>query len=305
MATNRPNPHHAAFRSIFAAMPNGQKIWADQLFLDPALPSTARATHRKHLISLLNAEPALLEKVLGIYPNAHTIIDLVEHRFGMITEANLDISNRHAASIVRGIAQPVIEQFVDTTLASHITNGQVSISKLSLMTFLLEDFTEFSKGAGNGLVSIAGTLNEYLFMRAMRNGGMVEGTHFMKTGKNSEADLIVQSNAGTRPQLGVEIKSYHARERLLRGLHDITGAKVGIGFFKDSNEFNLSRTQTLLQTHAAAIYMPQATLSAVNPAAAALTSNENIAFQSKLYRPIERFVSDMNYFYNNALLPRH
>jgi hypothetical protein len=302
MAT-QPNLHHSAYAAILGGLTTGQEIWLDFLLQHPSLPDTTRATRKKHLISFLSANPLLWGKVLGLYPPAETIVDIIESQHGDVAEANLDQSNKHAATLVRSIAKPVIEQFVDLALAAHIAGNQVVLSKSDLMTFLLEDFTEFSKGAGNSLVSIAGTLNERLIMRAMQNQGMIRDTHFAKTGTDSDGDLIIHSIGGNRPNLGVEIKSYHARERLLRGLQDVKVPKVGIGFFKDASEFNISRTQTLLQTQAAAIYMPQLTLANVNSAAAALTTNESSAFQSKLYRPIERFVTDMLYFYTHAKLP--
>jgi hypothetical protein len=305
MATSTSHQYHAAYRAVLEAIPPNQKIWVEDLIGAPGLPETAEGTRRKHLKDLITASPDLLEKVLGLYPKADTIIDLVEQRYGLVTEANLDSSNSRAAEIVRGIAQPVVEKFVDATLRGNIVHDSVSITKADLMVFLLEDFTEFSKGAGNGLVSIAGTLNERLLMRALQNGGLQENIHFKKTGTNSQADLIIHSTGGARQNLGVEIKSYHARERLLRGLQDITGPKVGFGFFKDPHEFNAGRTQTLLQTQASAVYMPAATLSQVDSVARAMTTNERLAFQSRLYRPIEQFVTDAAYFHANESLPRY
>lgn len=305
MATSTSNQYHIVYRSALGAIEPNKKIWVEDLIQLPGLPETAEGTRRKHLKELITESPELLEKVLGLYPKADTIIDLVEQRYGLVTEATLDSSNSRAAEIVRSIAQPVVEKFVDATLREKIVDDSLKISKADLMVFLLEDFTEFSKGAGNGLVSIAGTLNERLLMRALKNGGLQEDIHFKKTGTNSQADLIIHSVAGARQNLGVEIKSYHARERLLRGLQDITGPKVGFGFFKDPNEFNASRTQTLLQTQAVAIYLPIATLNQVDPVAREMTTNERLAFHSRLYRPIERFVTDAAYFHANECLPEY
>lgn len=305
MATTKPNKYHDAFQVALNALAPNSKMWVEDLVNVPGLPQTSNVTKRNHLKELITASPFLLEKVLGLYPKADTIIDLVEQRYGLVTEGTLDLSNSRAAEIVRSIAQPVVERFVDGTLRENISHNLVTISKADLMTFLLEDFTEFSKGAGNGLVSIAGTLNERLLMRALKNGGLIEDTHFKKTGTNSQADLIIHSVGGARENLGVEIKSYHARERLLRGLQDITGHKVGFGFFKDPNEFNASRTQTLLQTQAVAIYMPAATLKQVDPVAQGMTTNERLAFLSRLYRPIEQFVTDAKYFHAHESLPKY
>ena len=304
MATHQ-NPYHHVFRAALATLPQGDFLWLDALLALPELPAVAIATKRSHLKKLIELDPQLLEKVRGLYPKADTIIDIVERTTGRVIETTLDASNRAAAAIVQNIAGPVVNQFVDTALRAYIIGDRITLTKSELMDFLLTEYSEFSKGAGNGLVSIAGTLNERILMRAMSNQGMIEGDNFQRTGTNSEADLIVHTRTGTRSSLGVELKSYHARERLLRGLQDIVGLKVGFGFFKDPSEFNAGRTQTLLQTHAAAIYMPNATLVRVATDSLAMTSNENIAFQSRFYRPIEQFVTDMLHYVGHGELPRY
>ena len=91
---------------------------------------------------------------------------------------------------------------------------------------------------------------------------------------------------------------------MLRGLQDIVGHKVGFGFFVDASEFNSHRTQTLLQSETAAIYMPQSTLNDVEIEAQAMRTTQTIAFNSRFYRPIEQFVSDMKYFCTNDELPK-
>ncbi len=298
--------YHGVFTTALENLGAGQTIWLDELLNLPDLPQTSRATKKKHLRTLVEAQPQLLEKIKGLYPSADTVINLVQLQHNaQVVEANLDLSNQRAAAIIRRLGRPVFDRFVSENLAEHIDGQNISLTRTQLMDFLLEDFTEFMKGAGNGLVSIAGTLNERLLIRALENGDLVKERHFTKTGTNGQADLIIHSNARNHPNLGVEIKSYHARERLLRGLQDITGSKIGVGFFKDHREFNVERTITLIQTQAAAIYMPRSTLELIDPEARIRTVNVVGAVGSKFYRPIEQFVTDMTYFYNHGSLPAY
>ena len=299
-----PNPYHPVYLRVLESLPVGGTIPLASLLAAAGLPSVTDHTKRGHLKTLIRDRPDLLERIVGLYPQADTVIDLIEKRHGPVTEATLDQANKHCREVVEKIALPTLHEFVRTTLTEHISGTVVSLSMDELMEFLLDEFAKFSKGAGNGLVSIAGTLNERLLMRAMKNAGLTEGEDFKKTGTNSEADLVVHSHTGTRANLGVEVKSYHARERLLRGLRDIAGSKVGVGYFKDPSEFNADRIVTLLQADPAAIYMPGSTLAQVDPVAAARTTNNRIALDSKVYRPIERFVTDMLHFVKTGELPK-
>lgn len=299
------NKYHKLFEEIISALPESQCISIGDLFSSPGIPTVSDNTKKKHLKSLISLKPELLEKVTGFYPSPETIIDLVEARFGKVIESNIDASNQSCREIVQGIARPIVEEFVKESLADHINDNRISIELNQFLIFLFEEFIEFSRGAGNGLVSIAGSINELLLIRAMRNSGMTEQADFTRTGTESEADIVIHSRAGSRMNLGVEVKSYHARERLLRGLQDITGNKVGAGFFKDPKEFNAKRTKTLLQARPAAIYMPRTTLEKLDSDAISLTTNETIAFRSLLYRPLERFVTDMKHFNEHEALPTY
>lgn len=299
------NKYHKLFEELITALPEGQRISIGDLFSSPSIPTVSDNTKKKHLKSLISLKPELLEKLIGFYPSPETIIDLVETRYCKVTESNIDSSNQYCREIVQAIARPIVDDFVKESLADHIHGNQISIELSQFLLFIFDDFIEFSRGAGNGLVSIAGSINELLLIRAMKNSGMVEQTDFTRTGTESEADIVIHSRIGSRMNLGVEVKSYHARERLLRGLQDITGNKVGAGFFKDPKEFNAKRTKTLLQAGPAAIYMPRATLKKLDPDAILLTTNETIAFRSLLYRPLERFVTDMKHFNANEALPTY
>jgi hypothetical protein len=284
---------------------NGGTIAVEQLLASPPLPNFKMNTKKKHLKSLLDQNPQFLACITGFFPSSKSIIDNVEAAIGLITELNLLVANQRCYQIVQSISQPMFDSFIRDELAGHVAGMQVSLPIADLIRFLLVEYAEFNKAMGNGLVSIAGALNEWLLIRAMTNAGMRDSTDFEKTGTDSEADLVIHSRGPRAVNLGVEIKSYRARERLLRGLHDIKGLKVGVGFFIDPNEFNCSRTRRLIQACPAAIYMPRATLDAIDPDALALSSQQPIAFDSRLYRPLEQFVSDMLFYNSKGQLPRY
>lgn len=301
---NNDGKYFSAFEMIFSEITNGDFKWVDQVIDDPRLPSVNDSTKRSKLKSYIDANPTIIEKVKGIYPSASTIVNLVEQQLGEpITELILDRANVVASEIVGSVSEPMLRRFLADNLREHYRDDRVDVPTSTLVDFLINDLFEFYAKSGNALVSIAGTLNEQLLQQAMVNQGMTDA-NFKRTGKNSEGDFVIYSSIGNRPQIGVEVKSYHARERLLRGLQDITtDNKVGFGYFVDSSEFNTHRTKTLLQSNAAAIYMPQATLSKVDQEAQNITSNKTISFNHRFYRPIERFVTDMKHFCATGNLP--
>ena len=291
------------FSAIFDGVKTGSVIWLDDLLGSETLPNVSIATKKKYLREYVDSNPTALEKLLGFYPSANTIVSLVELKLEKpITEIELYEANNVAREIVKNITEPILENFLTNSLSQFVSDKSIQIPIQNMMDFLQQDFTEFLAKSGNGLVSIAGTVNEQLLQRAMENSGMTD-SEFQRTGKNSDADFKIYSSSTNRYQIGVEVKSYHARERLLRGLQDIEGYKVGFGYFVDASEFNAHRTQTLLQSEAAAIYMPQVTLDKVEATAKEMTTNQRIAFGSRFYRPIECFVSDMKYFCKMGNLP--
>jgi hypothetical protein len=298
-----PAAASAAINTVLAAVPPGARLDLPDLLAAMATPGLTLARLKSLLDVAVRANPRLLESLQGYYPPADVIIDLVQLEIGNVVEANLSAANAACRRLVTSIGGPMIARFIRTSLGDHIDAGdQISISMLTLVQFMSGEFAEYMKAAGNGLVSLAGKLNEGLLVRAMENAGMVRPTHFRVTGTDSEGDIVVRS---TTANLGVEVKSFHARERLLRGLQDVQQPKVGVGFFIDPLEFNNARTTTLLQANPAAIYMPTATLAQVDPIARGRITNDKIAVSSRLYRPLEQFVTDMAAFAGTGTLPHY
>lgn len=298
-----PNPYHSAFLAILESLGPTDTIELNRLLEADGVPRTSVQTRKNHLRKLIDMRPDLMGKVVGFYPSAQAIIAKVETKLGNVVEASLEPANREARDLIRAIGRPIMEGFVRETLAHRTQGNVVSLTVVELMDFLLDDFNEFQKAAGNGLVSIAGTINEALLRHAMVNGGMIEGEDFLQTGTRGQGDIVIYTTQIPKESLGVEVKSYAARERLLRGLHDIKGVKVGAGFFTNPAEFNRGRTVMLLETEAAAVYLPSVTLERVAADARSITTNSRLAFQSRFYRPLEQFVSDMKHYHHHAKLP--
>lgn len=300
-----PTDYAAVYESLLAPLASsGKTIGTDELFSAPQLGTVQRATKLKHLKTFISAKPQYIGVVEGVLPNSEGLLDLIAKQLGSpVHEGNVVEANRICARIVMKAAQPVVASFVRSSLAQYIDDSHVNVPMEALIEFLVGEFSAFSRGAGNGLVSVAGSMNEVLLLACLEHAGMKRGTDFTKTGTDSEADIVIHTQVGAKQNLGVEVKSYHARERLLRGLQDIKGAKVGAGYFIDPAEFSLARTKTLLQTQAAAIYMPAVTLANVPADARGQVTTAQIAFQSRFYRPLEQFASDMKAFSKTGNLP--
>lgn len=305
MATKKN--YREIFLQVLEGAPADRRIPFNEIVCMPEFSGVSAQTVKKHFKDFIDGNPGFLSRVTGVYPKPETIIQLVENEIGPVKESNLDTANKRCSDIVKGVARPIVEEFIRDGLSDYFDNEteSVGVSLASLTDFLVEDFSDFVRGAGNGLVSIAGGLNEMLLVSAMENDGLVTGTHFTRTGKRSQGDIMIHSKSGIKANLAVEVKSYHARERLLRGLQDIPEPKVGAGFFKDPSEFNPHRTGDLVQAQPAAIYLPSATLSQLHAESRSTTVSQTAGYGSRLYRPLERFVTDMRGFYESGVLPQY
>lgn len=284
---------------IAAAVQGGGQIDIEDIenAFDRARPTAVR----KHLRAYLNIRLHDIRHVTGLFPSAETIIKLAEQDLGPITSATLAAANEHCKNTVDGISKPRHARFLSGKLAEYSEGDNFRIPKNALVDFLFDEYVGFIRESDNGLVSIAGSLNEAIFIRSLINGGLVDGHDIIKTGTRSDGDLKVQNHGARGVELlYVEIKSYAARERLLRGLQDIQSQnKIGIGFFNNPAEFNPGRTDTLLAAGPLAIYMPRTTWGALNPESCAKVTR----LGDFLYRPLEMFVGDMQGFVRSGRLP--
>ncbi|RJQ18749.1 MAG: hypothetical protein C4560_06895 [Nitrospiraceae bacterium] len=256
-----------------------------------------RETVKKRLRTFIKNHPEYLDKLLGFYPDAETIIQMTERELGVaVNKDNLFSVNKKCKLIVDKLTKPLHEEFLrDLFHGKTDETDRVTVVFSELLELIYENYGDFINEKGNSLVSIAGSMNEMILIRGLRSVGLRDDDNFYKTGRQSEADLniIHRPQTGNSKTLYVEIKSYHARERFLRGLRDIPHPeKIGIGFFISPKEFNPSRTSLYVSAGTWAIYMPDETWQELD----SKSKEFNSVTQSKLYRPLSMFCDDMLVF---------
>jgi hypothetical protein len=284
--------YSAIFRSLLDSKEN--PVTFERLYDEIVLPKqVSRDTVKKYLRAFLRDHPDYLDRLLGFYPDVETIIQMAEREIGPVSKDNLFEVNKTCKTIVDKLTKPLHEEFLRDILQDKTDESdKVTIAFNELLELLYENYGDFINEKGNSLVSIAGSMNELILIRGLLSVGLVDGDNFYKTGKQSEGDLNIMHRplTGNAKTLYAEIKSYHARERFLRGLRDIPHPeKIGIGFFISPKEFNPSRTSLYVSTGTWAIYMPDETYQALDNR----SKEYNSVTQSKLYRPLSMFCDDM------------
>lgn len=243
---------------------------------------------KETLDSLFTKFPDLIRLTEGYLPKTEAVMAIVAHRLGEpISSQNLELANECCSRLVNEVSAPRLRRFIRETVTE---NGLFKpLNEAELIAFLVGPYAQYAKASSSGLVSRAGSLNEGLIRQALE----AEQVTALKTGTEGNADVQIVAPALGPPQtLNVEIKSYGARERLLRGLQDCNTPKVGVGFFNKASEFNGSRTSQLLGTNASAIYLPAPTYAALEQT----TKERQNAQGGTFYRPLSRFGSDMKAF---------
>ena len=252
-----------------------------------------RGLEKEALNALFAAFPYALAKTEGYLPGNDAVMAVVAHRLGSaITSENLERANACCSEVVRVAIAPRLRRFVRETLGN--TDTSITLDEDQLIEFLIGPYSQFSRSTSAGLVSVAGNLNEALVMSALR----ATGVQAIMTGTEGNADIQILTRHLSPPQtLNIEVKSYGARERLLRGLHDCNTPKIGVGFFNKSSEFNAARTGQLLGTNASAIYLPVSTLTKLDDA----TRSRQNAQGGIFYRPLNRLGADMERFADSGV----
>lgn len=262
------------------ALPAGQKL---------PLHHVSSAAHKETLDRLFELYPYLLPHTEGYLPRASAMMAIVAYRMkGPITSASLSVANDICSQVVSEVLGPRLRRFIKETL--HPEGPFVPPNESQLIDFLTGPYAQYAKAEANSLVSRAGSLNEALVREAINAAGLPDA---IQTGTEGNADIQIIAKTLSPPQtLNVEVKSYGARERLVRGLHDCNAPKVGVGFFNKSSEFNADRTTQLLGTNASAIYLPERTFSDLDPKTRARQNSNGGQF----YRPLAQFGPDMKRF---------
>ncbi|BAK74855.1 hypothetical protein NH8B_0006 [Pseudogulbenkiania sp. NH8B] len=299
--SNKSRPDYTtAILDFVSAAPSRNLV--DLEAITNLFPTIKEATVRKKVKEAMALHPSLCGRIAGVFPDTKAILDEIERQLGSaVVGETLVRANQLAKTFVEGLANAFANDFCTKALNNHINQatGEISIHFNELITHLVLPYEEYLTKSGNSLVSIAGTLNQSLLVRALRNSGLTDTQPriFSETGTRSEGDIQIYyrptGRTGDRT-LYVEAKSYAARERLLRGLADMHEPKVGVGFFNDPTEFNEERVTSIVNSaHAKAIYMPTATYAGLAQA----SRNINIPGTGRVCRKLEsEFVEDMIYF---------
>lgn len=280
-----------------------QKGLIDQESIHALFPSVKIATVRKKIKLAMAQNHDFIGKIAGIYPDTNTIIDITESELGApINGTTLVQANLLAKKQIDKLTGSFLKDFCEKSLGCDYNTDteKMTISLETLYEKLLNPYKEYLTKIDNALVSIAGTLNQSLIIRALRSAGLSDTTLpkcFSETGSRSEGDIqIYHTGAGKSGNkiLYIEAKSYAARERLLRGLADIKTPKVGVGFFNNPSEFSAKRVELLATSaHTQAVYMPEDTYQNLTPEAKSV----NYPGTGRVCRILEsEFTLDMNEF---------
>lgn len=295
--TKRVLPRHKQAVDALAGLSTEERLSPTEFSVGADLSvSTAQATLEK----VISAAPSLFALTEEFLPQVECMMDIIELEMAQnISSHNLDEVNHICSGIVEGVLKPRLSRFLNNTLPNHVNDeGKYVLSLNEMLEFLMGDYQVFNKSQGAGLVSRAGGYNEGILKRALSNSGLVEGAQFQRTGQQGNGDMAIYCRSTTPNEaLWVEIKSYGARERLLRGLQDCLEPKVGVGFFNKASEFNPRRTIQLMKTQALAIYMPKKTFEELHPESIKMTN----VHQSPFYRPLNEFVPNITEFANKGV----
>src|SRR5574337_1446992 len=129
--------YNKIFANMLRKVPTGERLTSYQIVSASEFDGVSKQTVKKHFKNFLDANPGFLERVTGFYPKAETIVCMVEAELGSIAESNLDRANVRCSEIVRGIARPIVEEFIRTGLSRYLesTNDNLRIG-LHVLTLL-------------------------------------------------------------------------------------------------------------------------------------------------------------------------
>lgn len=244
--------------------------------------------------------PCLAEVIEDYVPPAPVLIALAERNLGVAVSAN-------TMETVRA----EVERIVDTTrisqhnvrlsdiAAPYIVGNNIGGPAADVFTLIREKYVPFTVGIANSNIVIAGRIHELIPSLALESAGLIPGQDFDTPPKKLRLGDIRVHNKAQKAQLATEVKSLAARERFKRGLEEIKGPKVGLGFFNDPTEFTADASSAMINQGVLAVYMPAATLQSLSsPLRQYVNSN-----QRPFFRPLSQYPQDMHNFVTTGMLP--
>ena len=244
--------------------------------------------------------PCLAEVIEDYVPPAPVLIALAERNLGVAVSANTMETVRAEVQRIVGTAR--IRQHdvrLSDILAPYIIGNNISGPAVDILVRIRQEYVRFTVGIANSDIVIAGRIHELIPALALESAGLIPGQDFDTPPKKLRLGDIRVHNKAQKAQLAAEIKSLAARERFKRGLEEIKGPKVGLGFFNDPTEFTADASSAMINQGVLAVYMPAATLQSLSsPLRQYVNSN-----QRPFFRPLSQYPRDMHNFVTTGTLP--
>lgn len=244
--------------------------------------------------------PCLSEVIDYYVPSAPVLLALAERNLGVSVSANnMEQIRAEVERIVSLIRIRQHERKLRTVLASYISGNQITGSIKDIFPLLRDEYVPFTVGLSNSDIVIAGRIHELIPSKALESIGLTRGQDFDTPPKSLKQGDIRVHNQSQKAQLATEVKSLAARERFKRGLEEIKGLKVGLGFFNDPSEFTADGASSLINQGVLAVYMPAQTLQVLSSTLKSFLNSN----QRPFFRPLSQYSQDMYNFARVGTLP--
>lgn len=244
--------------------------------------------------------PCLSEVIERYVPPATVLVALAERNLGVSVSANnMEQVRAEVEQVVGATRAWQHERELRRILAPYISGNQIAGSINNIFHLVRDEYVPFTVGLSNADIVIAGRVHEVIPTTALESAGLIRGQDFDTPPKRLKLGDIRVHNQSQRAQLATEVKSLAARERFKRGLEEISGLKVGLGFFNDPTEFTTDGASSLINQGVLAVYMPSQTLQALSSTLKSFLNSN----QRPFFRPLSQYPQDMCNFVSAGTLP--
>ena len=271
---------------------------ADVSVLENSLGQRFIGTHKAE--AFFKVYPCLSEVIERYVPAASVLVPLAERNLGVSVSANnMEQVRAEVQQIVGATRTQQHEKELRKILAPYISGNQIVGSISDVLLLIKDEYVPFTVALSNADIVIAGRVHEIIPATSLESAGLIRGQDFDTPPKRLKLGDIRVHNRLQKAQLATEVKSLAARERFKRGLEEIKGLKVGLGFFNDPTEFTANGASSLINQGVLAVYMPTSTLQALSSTLKAFLNSN----QRPFFRSLSQYPQDMCNFVSAGLLP--
>ena len=239
--------------------------------------------------------PCLAEFVPDLQPSADLLVTLGERNVGGEIRPELMVTAREEINRIGDEwATRWKKELVRQLFLPNVDDKQQVTVSLDALIPLLDRYEQHLKSLQQRGISIAGRVHELVVARALESVGLTESTDaggFYRPTKDKQTrgDIVVTSQKVYGAAYRTEVKSLAARERFHTGISSLDGnRRIGLGFFTDPDEFNVSGANTLAGL-ARAVYLPATTYAKLTSAVRDRQNSQG----RPLFRPVEQYPLDM------------